>query len=108
VKFSELVSMAADLLRARGRVTYRALRLEYDLDATTLESLRDELLFAHPQIADVDGRGLTWQEPGAAAPAPPSPSPPIRSGSPLARVPAADGDVPRSRRLHRARLAARP
>ncbi|MGE0373630.1 MAG: adenylate/guanylate cyclase domain-containing protein [Gammaproteobacteria bacterium] len=84
MKFSELVSMAADLLQARGRVTYRALQLEYDLDAATLESLRDELLFAHPQIADVDGRGLTWQASGAAAPV--SPAPP--AAPPAAVLPA--------------------
>ncbi|MGE0373641.1 MAG: adenylate/guanylate cyclase domain-containing protein [Gammaproteobacteria bacterium] len=79
MKFSELVSAAADLLQARGRVTYRALQLEYDLDATTLESLRDELLFAYPQIADVEGHGLAWQATGAAAPA--SPVPPARQSA---------------------------
>src|SRR6266571_3394560 len=55
-----MLDQAVDLLRSRQRVTYRMLKRQFDLDDTTLEDLKEELLFTHPQIADEDGRGLVW------------------------------------------------
>ncbi len=43
--FEELLDQAIDLLRRRGRVTYRALKLHFQLDDATLEVLKDELLY---------------------------------------------------------------
>ena len=58
--FYALLDQIVDLLRSRQRVTYRTLKRQFDLDDTVLEDLKEELLFAHPQIADEDGRGLVW------------------------------------------------
>ena len=73
--FYAVLDQAVDLLRQRGRVTYRALKLQFQLDDDQLEALKDELLYAHPQVADDAGRGLLWTgspevvPPPAAAPA---------------------------------------
>jgi class 3 adenylate cyclase/pimeloyl-ACP methyl ester carboxylesterase len=56
----EVLDQVVDLLRSRKRVTYRMLKRQFDLDEAALEDLKAELLFAHPQIADEDGRGLVW------------------------------------------------
>jgi hypothetical protein len=48
------------LLRQRQRVTYRALKVQFQLDDEALEALKDELLYAHSEIRDDAGRGLVW------------------------------------------------
>jgi predicted ATPase/class 3 adenylate cyclase len=48
------------LLQQRGRLAYRALKLQFHLDDEQLEALKEELLFAHPEIAEEGGRGLVW------------------------------------------------
>ena len=60
MKFSEIVGQAQALLQQKGRSTYRALKLEFALNDEQLEALKDELLFAHPEIVDEAGRGLVW------------------------------------------------
>jgi hypothetical protein len=55
----EVVDQVATLLRQRGRLTYRSLKLQFELDEETLEAVKDELLFAHP-AADEEGRGIVW------------------------------------------------
>jgi len=69
-----MLDQAVDLLRSRQRVTYRTLKRQFDLDDTTLEDLKEELLFTHPQIADEDGRGLVWTGATASASAAPPPA----------------------------------
>jgi len=49
--FYEILDQVADLLRRRGRVTYRALQREFQLDEDALNDLKDELLYAHPEVA---------------------------------------------------------
>jgi hypothetical protein len=58
--FEEVVDQTLALLQRRGRVTYRTLKRQFDLDDTALADLKEELLFTHPQIVDEDGRGLVW------------------------------------------------
>jgi class 3 adenylate cyclase/predicted ATPase len=58
--FEELLDQALAMLQRRGRVTYRALKLQFMLDDEGLEALKDELLYAHPQVVDDEGRGLIW------------------------------------------------
>jgi hypothetical protein len=55
-----IIDQVADLLRQRGRLTYRALRVQFALNDEQLAALKDELLFAHPQVAEEEGRGLVW------------------------------------------------
>ena len=56
--FYEILDQVVDLLRRRGRVTYRALQREFQLDEDALNDLKDELLYAHPEVRDDAGRGL--------------------------------------------------
>jgi hypothetical protein len=64
-------------------VTYRTLQLQFQLDAERLEALKDELLYAHPQVRDDAGRGLVWAAdldltpPVTALPASPPPRAPL-------------------------------
>jgi len=44
--FYAVLDQTLDLLRQRGRVTYRALKLQFTLDDDQLEALKDEL-FGH-------------------------------------------------------------
>ena len=74
MKFSEIVDQAGELLKRKERVTYRALKLEFDLDDERLDALKEELLFAHPEVAEVDGRGPVWNG-EAEQPSPPQPAP---------------------------------
>ena len=57
--FYEVVDQVANLLQQRGRLTYRSLKLQFELDDETLEAVKDELLFA-PPAADEDGRVIVW------------------------------------------------
>jgi class 3 adenylate cyclase len=68
--FEEILDQALAMLQRRGRVTYRALRLQFNLNDDQLEALKDELLYAHPQVVDDAGRGLLWTgTPAALSPA---------------------------------------
>jgi Adenylate and Guanylate cyclase catalytic domain len=84
--FYAVLDQAVDLLRQRGRVTYRALKIQFKLDDDQLEALKDELLFAHPQVVDNTGRGLLWT--GTPAAVPPAVAPaPVQDRTPLAYTP---------------------
>ena len=60
MKFSEIVDQATALLQRKGRLSYRALKREFELDDEVLEDVKEELLFSNPQIEEIDGRGLVW------------------------------------------------
>src|SRR5215468_2084080 len=76
--FVAVVDQAIALLRQRGRLTYRTLQLQFQLDAEHLEALKDELIKGQRLAAYEDGAVLVWlgaaaasPAPGAVAPAPP-------------------------------------
>jgi class 3 adenylate cyclase/predicted ATPase len=58
--FYEVLDQAVALLRQRGRVTYRALKREFNLDDACLEDLKDELVNAQHLAADEQGTVLVW------------------------------------------------
>src|SRR6059036_1454928 len=58
--FEEILDQAVAMLQRRGRLTYRTLKLQFHLDDEHFEALREELLYAHPQVTDDEGRGLVW------------------------------------------------
>jgi class 3 adenylate cyclase len=75
--FYAMIEEALILLRSRGRVPYRALKLQLQLDDDAIEALKDELIYAQHVAVDEDGRVLVWTGDTAATPAPdPTPSPP--------------------------------
>src|SRR4029434_3070339 len=58
--FEEILDQAIAMLQRRGRLTYRTLQIQFQLDDDHLAALKDELLFAHPQVHDEAERGLVW------------------------------------------------
>jgi hypothetical protein len=79
--FYEVVDQVVKLLQQRGRLTYRSLKLQFQLDDGTLEALKDELLFSHP-VVDHEGRGVVWTGASEATPAPISASPSAQTSQP--------------------------
>ena len=47
MNFYSVVDQAIALLRQRGRVTYRALKRQFDLDDDALADLTEELMYGH-------------------------------------------------------------
>ena len=70
MKFYEVVDRASELLRSRGRASYRALQVEFDLTDTYLEALKEELIEAQQMAVDEGGKVLVWTGDQAAASAP--------------------------------------
>ena len=58
--FYEILDQVIDLLRQRGRVTYRALKLHFRLDDEQLAVLKEELIEAQRLASDEQGRILVW------------------------------------------------
>jgi hypothetical protein len=75
------------MLQRRGRLTYGALKRQFQLDDTYLEDLKVELIEGQRLAVDEDGRVLVWT--GAAGPASPAPSPSTstREHAPLTYIP---------------------
>ena len=73
--FYAVLDQVLDLLRQRGRVAYRVLKLQFKLDDETLEALKDELIYSQRLAVDAEGKVLVWAGDSASA-------------SPLAAAPA--------------------
>src|SRR5262249_25078233 len=57
------------LLRQRGRLTYRTLQRQFQLDDAVLDDLKDELIFGQRLAIDEEGCVLVWTgEPAAPKP----------------------------------------
>jgi class 3 adenylate cyclase/predicted ATPase len=85
VKFSDVVKQTIELLRESGRVTYRTLKREFDLDDAALEDLKFELIEGQELAADKNGKMLVWKGAEGTPAVPsraPSPSQPPASYTP--------------------------
>ena len=60
MKFSEIIDQASALLQRKGRITYRSLKLEFDLDDEQLDVLKEELIDGQELATDKDGKVLVW------------------------------------------------
>ena len=58
--FDEILAQVLELLHRQGRVSYRALKLRFNLDDEYLEALKDELIEAQRVAVDEDGKVLVW------------------------------------------------
>src|SRR5215813_3858085 len=58
--FAEVLDQVRELLQTKGRVSYRALKLQFNLDDDYLEGLKDELIEAERVAADEGGKVLVW------------------------------------------------
>jgi class 3 adenylate cyclase/predicted ATPase len=77
--FYTVLDQVLALLRQRGRVSYRALKRQFQLDDETLADLTAELLYAHHPVGE-EGSGLVWL--GEASTAPEGPSPVLQPETP--------------------------
>jgi class 3 adenylate cyclase/predicted ATPase len=58
--FEEILDQAIAMLQRRGRLTYRTLQLQFQLDEEHLEALKGALLYTYPQVSNDAGHGLVW------------------------------------------------
>src|SRR5215813_7533882 len=81
--FEEILDQAMAMLQRRGRLTYRTLQRQFQLDDAALDDLKDELIYGQRLAADEEGRVLVWTggtniapatAPRAPAPAVPPPA----------------------------------
>jgi hypothetical protein len=79
MKFSEVVAQTLAWLQREGRVSYRTLRLEFDLTEDVLDALKEELIEVKELAVDKDGKMLVWKgaegttSPPSSAPSPSQP-----------------------------------
>src|SRR5262244_3425860 len=72
--FEEILNQAIALLQRQGRVSYRALKRQFDLDEAYVEDLKLELIEVHRVAVDQDHTMLVWTG-GATTPPPPAAAP---------------------------------
>ena len=60
MKFSEVVTQTLTWLQREGRVSYRALKREFELNDDFLEDLKGELIEIKELAIDKDGKMLVW------------------------------------------------
>jgi hypothetical protein len=60
MKFSAVVEQVLELLRRQQRISYRALKREFDLDDEYIEDLKAEIIDAQRVAVDEDGKVLVW------------------------------------------------
>jgi class 3 adenylate cyclase len=75
ITFAEILDQAIAMLRQRGRLTYRTLQRQLQLDDAALDDLKDELIYGQRLAADEDGRVLVWTGGPAVPPRTTTPAP---------------------------------
>ncbi len=70
--FQDVLAQAIDWLQRDRRITYRALKRQFDLDDEYLEDLKDEIIKAKRLAIDEDGSVLVWTGDTASTPPPAS------------------------------------
>jgi class 3 adenylate cyclase len=58
--FDVLLAQVRELLQRQGRVSYRALKVRFNLDDAYLDALKDELIYARHVALDEGDRVLVW------------------------------------------------
>jgi tetratricopeptide (TPR) repeat protein len=85
--FEELLDQAIAMLQRRGRLTYGALKRQFQLDDAYLEDLKAELIEGQRIAMDENGRVLVWTGAAVSAPHPPAPTGSSQDCLPLAYTP---------------------
>ena len=94
--FYAVLDQVVALLRGRGRVSYRALKRQFDLDDAYLDDLKAEIIEVQQLALDQDGTMLVWTGDGGALQ---EPSPPqiVDAQQPQRR---AESRAPEAERRH--------
>ena len=58
--FDQILDQAIEMLQRRGRLSYRALKRQFDLDDDYLKDLKDEILYTQSHVVEDGERGLIW------------------------------------------------
>jgi len=58
--FEEILNQALAMLQRQGRVSYRALKRQFDLDDAYIEALKFEIIEIHRTAVDQDNTMLVW------------------------------------------------
>ena len=85
--FDEVLEQALEMLQRRGRVSYRALKVQFQLDDTLLEILKDEIVEVHQLARDQEGKMLVWTGDTASPSVPASAPAPDHGRAPLTYTP---------------------
>jgi class 3 adenylate cyclase/tetratricopeptide (TPR) repeat protein len=85
--FDEVLEQALEMLRRRGRVSYRALKVQFHLDDDLLAILTEEIVAVHQLGRDQGGTMLVWIGDPAPAAVPVSPPTPDPVRAPLTYTP---------------------
>src|SRR5437879_1526235 len=81
--FDDILAQVLELLQREGRVSYRALKLRFDINDDYIEGIQDELIYAKKLAVDEENRVLVWAGAQASAAAPsPGPETPVLAASP--------------------------
>ncbi len=75
MEFDAVLAQVLYLLQQEGSVSYRALKLRFQLNDEYIEALKDEIIEVKQQAIDRDGRVLVWIGDPSTAPAPGAESP---------------------------------
>ena len=85
--FDEVLEQALEMLRRRGRVSYRALKVQFHLGDDLLEILKEEIVAVHQFGRDQEGMVLVWTGGTALGAVSISPPPPDPVRAPLTYMP---------------------
>src|SRR5712692_8705479 len=85
--FEEILDQAIAMLQRRGRLTYGALKRQFQLDDAYLEDVKAELIEGQRVAVDEDGRVLVWTGAEVSAPHPTAPPVSNQDRLPLAYTP---------------------
>jgi class 3 adenylate cyclase len=85
--FEEILDQAIAMLQRRGRLTYGALKRQFQLDDAYLDDVKAELIEGQRMAVDEDGRVLVWTGAEVSAPPPPTPSASSQDRPPRAYTP---------------------
>jgi class 3 adenylate cyclase len=93
VNFARVLKEVLWCLVTEGGISYRRLKLSYDLDDAAVEELRQELICIKRLAADIDGERLVWAPEGPPSRSGPvnlshQPLPPLRAAPPAPTLPA--------------------
>src|SRR5215470_18365963 len=77
--FDDILEQALEMLQRRGRVSYRALQVQFQLDDDLLKLLTDEIVEVHQFARNQEGKMLVWTGGTGEVPSltPPMPQPPL-------------------------------
>src|SRR5215831_3807346 len=67
MSFDDILEQAIEILQRRGRLTYSALKRQFQLDDSYLNDLKDELIYGQQVARDEDERVLVWVGKASAA-----------------------------------------